>query len=934
MLHILIITATMLLTTVLPAAPLLPAKLNVRRDCAVHLSLQSEAASEEIEFSLSEHREVSFNGGRWLITPRVQERKDAVDFEFRVQLLDGFAPKTVVRLDFDFRGYDDAWLLLPGAVYNGNRFRVLPMSYPPLMSDPQYFTPDPPITITDLPRLNPDEGICKLEQTTGDLATPAMGFFSAKRKKAVWLLTEQGTAFGNSGLTVEQTSDGRFTLSITAPALRERRQTMAAQVPSDDRAPDWQAGNEITLRARLDLQSARRLQELFDRFVEIRKDLNRSERVHGLPFSAAFDIIEKKYNEQNWEESRGYYSVGMRESINQDWQLGWVGGGMATQALLLRGDSLSQARARRNLDVILTKTQAASGFFYGIGDGTHWWGDGFDQPHPHNMHMVRKSADALYFFCKQVMLLQQRGEPVPQPWLDALRRLADAFVRLWEENGQFGQFVDVETGKLLVGGSTSGAMAPGGLALAAQVFGDERYLRVARQSAELFYRRDLRNGLTTGGPGEILQAPDSESAFALLESLVTLYEVSKKPKYRDWAAESARQCATWVVSYDYHFPENSLFGRLGMRSTGAVIANAQNKHAAPGICTLSGNSLLRLYRATGDTFYIDLLRDMAHNITQYLSREDRPVGDMPAGWMNERVNLSDWEGKGMIGGIFRGSTWAEVACLLTAAEVPSLYVRRSERFNYFVFDHLQVEVVSSFAAQRTLRLTNPTGFAAEYKILIEDYQDAKKPLDPNYPLKMMTVKLAPGESVSLKITPRGVSIDGEKEPISPLYFRTRNFSRNHPRVEPGVWWVRDDSYVRALNSVNCHVKWASHNRPFAKSTRFGLAVRYGADFLRPTDSANFFFVPIPYLDAGPEVVIKDHLYFSTAVGNIGFPATLMEPFYMMILTYADFRIGVQKKISSNMDLTFSYTCRYFPLGLWGFEEIDGAAAHNISLGFA
>lgn len=138
------------------------------------------------------------------------------------------------------------------------------------------------------------------------------------------------------------------------------------------------------------------------------------------------------------------------------------------------------------------------------------------------------------------------------------------------------------------------------------------------------------------------------------------------------ALDMARQCAAWVVSYNYKFPEESLYGRLDMKSTGSVIANVQNKYSAPGICTLSGNSLLHLYRATDDTFYLNVLRDISHNITQYLSREDRPVGHMPLDWMNERVYLSDWEVADKVADIFHGSTWAKAACMLTATEIPSV----------------------------------------------------------------------------------------------------------------------------------------------------------------------------------------------------------------------------------------------------------------------
>ena len=42
---------------------------------------------------------------------------------------------------------------------------------------------------------------------------------------------------------------------------------------------------------------------------------------------------------------------------------------------------------------------------------------------------------------------------------------------------------------------------------------------------------------------------------------------------------------------------------------------------------------------------------------------------MPQGFINERVNMSDWEGNEHIGGVFHGSCWSETSNLLTLAEV-------------------------------------------------------------------------------------------------------------------------------------------------------------------------------------------------------------------------------------------------------------------------
>ena len=114
---------------------------------------------------------------------------------------------------------------------------------------------------------------------------------------------------------------------------------------------------------------------------------------------------------------------------------------------------------------------------------------------------------------------------------------------------------------------------------------------------------------------------------------------------------------------------------MGIKSVGSVIANCQNKHSAPGICSMSGDTLLELYEYTGDKRYYELIRDIAWNIPQYTSTEEVPIYSpegtkLPAGYSFERVNMSDWEGYDWIGSVWAGSCcWCETAAMLTATSV-------------------------------------------------------------------------------------------------------------------------------------------------------------------------------------------------------------------------------------------------------------------------
>ena len=210
-------------------------------------------------------------------------------------------------------------------------------------------------------------------------------------------------------------------------------------------------------------------------------------------------------------------------------------------------------------------------------------------------------------------------------------------------------------------------------------FGEEEYLDIACRAAETYYREFVAEGLTYGGPGEAMCAPDSESSYGMVESLTVLYETTKEEKWLNYAKDAAHLFSSWVVTYSYRFPSNSEFGRLGINTVGSVFANVQNKHSAPGICTFSGKALYLLYKYTGDRAYLDLLRDIALYIPQSVSTKERPIFSrpeksipsqaLPEGYINERVNMSDWEGSLEVGTVFYGSCWCETSLILSFTEL-------------------------------------------------------------------------------------------------------------------------------------------------------------------------------------------------------------------------------------------------------------------------
>lgn len=583
---------------------------------------------------------------------------------------DGWNDAIQIFWDFDADGSE--YVFLPACCYNGNRFISLKKNYPPMFF-PEEARVDIPITITDVIRLNPD-GSGRIEVTTGDVATPCIGIFSSKNKIAKFLFTIQEINGVNLGLAYEK---GRIELQY--PHFRQngiyRNMQMRAE---QDSGIDFHAGQTFTIPYHVIEISCESIEEFYEVYFHNRKCMGMDDkRPAVIPFAEQFAIQRDKFNHWNWWPTENYYRVGIDDGQFSAWQLGWVGGGISSYPLMKLGGELEWERGMATLRHMV-HTQRESGLLCGIvttyGEE---FGDGFRTSGTKNWVLIRKCADALFFLFKHFDLMKERSVEIPEEFIKMARNLADAFVNLWDRYGQLGQFVDVITGEIKVGGSTSGGIAPAGLVEAYRFFEDEKYLVTAKEIGTQYYERDAAKGYTTGGPGEILQGVDSESCFGLLESMVSLYDETKEEVWLFRAKHLAHLCSSWVVSYNYHFPAESEFGKKNMKTVGSVFANIQNKHSAPGICTLSGDGLYKLWKWTGDREYLELLQDIALTISQYMSRNDRPVCSpqgykWPQGYICERVNMSDWEGTEGVGSNIFGSCWCETSNLLTLAEVVNL----------------------------------------------------------------------------------------------------------------------------------------------------------------------------------------------------------------------------------------------------------------------
>ena len=704
--------------------------------------------------------ELLIPASRWTSTVRttpVPNEKDALDLAITFRLVEGTAKSAGVAVAFDFADWStNSYVLIPASIYNGNRNRIEYRDYCTGFNPEDFYKRDLPVTHGDVPRLELELGkSSKLEVNASNASTPAMCFYHRQTRRGFIVLAEQAgrSAQGDfirkangeimdNGLLVEESGDrSRATFVVSAPGVRERKPEFIGFSASPDRGVDWNAGEEVALRLRVYAFAGPDLAGLLEKFMSVRKAVTGPNHPRNLiPFSESIRLMTGRIDRHWYEGAVGqYYCPENSENLC----VGWIGGLMNTFPMLALGDDRHRGRVTKTFDFAIPAVQGKSGYFLatlhpdGKASGRDWFPD---QP----IVLTRQNADVLYWMVKQFLLLQAQGraEAIKPEWERAVKRLAQAFVNTWRRHGQWGNYVNHETGDIAIYNSTSGAMAIGGLALAANYFNAPELREIAEQAADYYYQQDfVQKGFTYGACSDIMQNADSETAAGFMTALMALYESTGEQRWLEMSRNLAHLVATWTVSYDYELPQDTELGRLGAKLAGVYWASTQNKHGAPGICTSSGDPLWKIYRATGDRRYAELLRDIAHAWQE---------GVKPGGGIGERLTYCDADSRGNRGGGDGDNGWCVLNGILMAMEIPGIYLR-TDRDELYVFDSIEAKVVKRDQAGVTLQITNPTKFDARVVVLTENAEQAQRPLGPLGFLKWPKVEIKAGATVQITL---------------------------------------------------------------------------------------------------------------------------------------------------------------------------------------
>lgn len=642
---------------------------------------------------------------------------------------------------------DDWFIFIPSACYDGNCFSMVDVnSYPPCFFRDHIprDAMDPGVVGKEVPSLHNG-----FNRQITDASAPLIGIFMPEKKQTFFLALEQDTILGNNGIELAVTKERNLQILLSFPSCR--RKTFCA-CKNLDTAPALTAGLEVSIAFQTRIMETEDIVSFYKSFAEIRNLFPEQGAFrHYRSLSHAEEILLKMFEEDRFLKEYGFYTKARGQKVLE---LGWVAG-QEYSAIFANGSENAKRQVMTQLEMIFANAQLESGFFTSLAsvkedNKIYWKTINFPPVEGKNTCIVRFECEMLFFLIKLLRLLDERNVTYPDRWKASLYKLAKALEKFYLTYGQFGNIMEPHTGNLVLGGSGNGMLGPGAMALAAEYFREESFLAVAMDAAGNYVKDLRKKGYTYGGPGDAMNMPDSESAFSLLESLVTLAEVDEKNR-AEWLQQAqfaADYCASWVPAVAYKFPKDSTFDRLGLDCRGAVQANLQNQHGAPAACINSSSAFFRLFRMTGEKRFLEILREIVHNCVQYISTENTPITaydgrPLPVGDICEKVFFQDYVKRQ--GEIFCASGgWTEIAVLLTVTENPGIYCDTEKDF-LFVMDHIDAQMQGDL-----LTVSNPFDYSISVRVFVEKEGGKTYDFQPFPSFKKITLQGKEKKSFSIK----------------------------------------------------------------------------------------------------------------------------------------------------------------------------------------
>ena len=409
------------------------------------------------------------------------------------------------------------------------------------------------------------------------------------------------------------------TLTLYTPAREDHYYLHTRFSPHNRPAHIWQPGEVVCVRFAREEFTCDTVSDLMDYHWEkaIRSDRYPAWNCPKIPEAEAAALV------RDWVFAKHCVITDRGEpmilnaftDLENDWphdgpaewniQIGWCCGSMTALPLFKFGGKYREF-AIKFLDFLTTHGDSPSGVKYSVYDGRAWMDKHHPEYNPGYDH-CRFYSDHLYYLGKAIRFEKERYALAHPAWEAELRKGLNILVDLWNREHDFGLYwnVDGEQVILVRRGTTAGAFCLLALAEGCRQYPHDEMLKACFCDAcDQYYARFVLTGRSYAGPVDIWEADDSESIAALTDALVQRYQLFGGEDNLGKALDAAKLFATWCVNYQPVFPGGSTLE--GINVCGGVLANVQNRHIGPGICTNSARFVYDLGAITGDIRWTEL----------------------------------------------------------------------------------------------------------------------------------------------------------------------------------------------------------------------------------------------------------------------------------------------------------------------------------------
>ena len=239
--------------------------------------------------------------------------------------------------------------------------------------------------------------------------------------------------------------------------------------------------------------------------------------------------------------------------------MGWCGQAEALGGALLRlaprlSDLEAVNRAVRSMNHLATSPFNAQGFKLNYTADSGTWAD---QDHV-------SQGQAMEGFARAILAARERGGIEITSWETFLRKAC----ALHAERILRDDWRPV---------STAEAFYVSPLGKGFQLFGNVEFRRAALKAAEHYAQRHLSMREPYWGGTLDARCEDKEGALAGFQAFLAVYELTREPRYLEWAAHALDVALTYTVLWDIDLPAGRLRDH-DLKTRGWTIVSAQNQH--------------------------------------------------------------------------------------------------------------------------------------------------------------------------------------------------------------------------------------------------------------------------------------------------------------------------------------------------------------------